>query len=158
MHKMIDYEKLNEALDLCSKLKISRLNLEFRNGNEEIYYELVWLADTKKTFYSYTIDGILHKLKELIQPKYKDGDEVWFLLGDQIHRDKFAKEFMHEEGLFPSKVDLIKHQATYWTKLWREYEPVECKHEWDGTMALSHPPKLKCIKCGKYLEQRDFYK
>jgi len=115
------------------------------------------------------LDELIKKLKELTkpEPKYKVGDTVWMLTGDELeiqsmvigqidennqdgiwYADGEAEcEFKQcgwlEEQLYPTKQALIYSQIEHWQNMLFPEIP-ECEHE--EYIALSGKPM--CRKCG----------
>jgi len=131
---MIDYEKLQIALDMHSKIKDEYyLNVLI---DSRIEYYLCSINYDKDNLYYSSLDELIEKLQELTkpEPKYKVGQEVWIRDNDDILNVKiisisnsneryYMKQFMGnfeitysriEQEMFPSKEALIEAQIEYW--------------------------------------------
>jgi hypothetical protein len=135
---MIDYEKLQLIHKMYPQgyLKIipifnSKCEIEDFNYSMEI--------DGNMANYFLSADSLLNKLKELTQPKpkYEIGQEVWYLVMNNIQTwtiyhiffDPNSKEYRYydaqkswltEKEIYSSKLELIQAQIDHWTCLKNE--------------------------------------
>lgn len=133
---MIDYEKLKEAINLCTKFsrnnQVANITLSLTDG--ELTY---WFYDSKTQDESEydSLDELIEKLQELTksEPKYKVGQKWWALgsLGkpfeveivgimggdlDLVFPDGSCRYGCVKE-LFPTRQALIEHQIKYWRSI-----------------------------------------
>lgn len=133
---MIDYEKLRLAHELCTKTTnyFIRLELGIEEGIGDI--ELFDISSNEIEYFK-SLDDLITKLKELTQsqPKYKEGEEVWFVghnrqiltlvisaiekdIDGYIYADLNGNAFEWlEHELYPSRQALIESQIEYWQGL-----------------------------------------
>lgn len=128
---MIDYEKLKEAHELASQSGIYYFNMAFGMGNTRgaILIYRVGEFHAHSLIMDGDIDRLIARLKELTQPKpkYKVGDEIWWLNGRGVILNANVTEILasrtneqslqystdnrwtlREEEIYPSKEALIK--------------------------------------------------
>ena len=145
---MIDYEKLKIAHTLTKQLPFSSYSFECWccTGIESGYFYTLQYEDGAGMTHEYeseNIDDLIEILKKFTppQPKYKVGQEVWFIdctekngpishgvLRYYEYREHLFGEhkyfscvgdgyYMPEDCLYPSKEALIKAQIDYWKGL-----------------------------------------
>jgi hypothetical protein len=134
---VIDYEKLKLAHELGSiatkgKRKRCDVFVSVYHNNEPIF-GYIDFSHNRDVFEFYDIDELINALQKLIepQPKYKIGQEVWVLDGNNIEviavfinnivNNKYALTvflgWFEEEDIFSSYDELIESQIKYWTDL-----------------------------------------
>lgn len=139
---MIDYIKLKIAHELaCKYSKETNLlcSVDVCFNGENITYHLYYGASEESHLadyhYTYSIEDLIAKLKELTQPKpkYEVGQEVYWIVSDVIYsgiidcanpnenrwKIKIDDELVEidECYLYPSREALIDAQIEYWTNL-----------------------------------------
>lgn len=125
---MIDYEKLKLAHELVNKLANSKFRISFGSHTDEITFSI-----DEKWEIIHSIDDLIVKLQELVQPKpkYQIGQDVWVLgLKGGFHKTKIKS--IHDGGymviggldliyseneLYQTRESLIDEQNEYWNCL-----------------------------------------
>jgi len=135
--QMIDYDKLKIAHELCEKLSIIKnqyIQVKIQICLNDCSYALENNANIFKFEWFDSIEELITKLKELTepQPKYKIGQEVWYItcefepISTKIEDLTWFEDSTHylideghikESNLYPSKQALIEAQIEHWTKL-----------------------------------------
>ncbi len=160
--KMIDYEKLKIAIDLCKNSSIYYFLIEFcpvRNS-DEIAITLMDSSHNRGDSMG-SLDDLIENLRELTkpQPKYKIGQAVWMTvvndfrldIDEDIIRNSVFKDegwfyniksssssyLIHENELFPTRESLIEAQIEYWQSMLPE------------TPELT--PQRTCDKCNQQI-------
>lgn len=134
---MIDYDKLEKARKLCSKLKSYFFNVDFCIAYTDEFCVEITLNDTgsyKESFGCF--EDLIAKLEELTkpEPKYRINQLVWLELDNDIR--SFVVERIEWDGhdflcygdilmaaerfLFPTRQALIEHQIQYWSNLLKD--------------------------------------
>lgn len=161
---MIDYDKLKLAHELCQKLR-DRYFADFIMSGYHCEYTISdseGCIEDNPFFITESLDDFIIKLQEITkpQPKYKIGDEVWFLNEGnimsihitKIDGNKYSGSqfkyyydcFLKEDRLYPSKQALIQSQIDYWTSL--KKEEVSTYSE-DMSMSPPFEGEIKGFEC-----------
>lgn len=137
---MIDYQKLQEALEIVEKMDAkASVEVCFYTCGEPKY---VFNAPTSDDcFCVNSVNELVKKLRELTQPepRYKVGDKVWYFQDSEINEftvDGFRQQNNHveytihghgrgltwrkETDLYPSREALIESQIEYWQSMAEE--------------------------------------
>ena len=133
--KMIDYDKLKIAHDIMLKHNKYYCTFEF-GWSDRVKFCIFDDESENQIYHCYSIDDLIAKLQELTQPqpKYKIGNDVWFLMGNvarcsSIFEDLYSENSwsytLNDDGLrwrkesllYPTKQSIVESQIKYWQKM-----------------------------------------
>lgn len=176
---MIDHEKLKIAHELGFSGHYY-LSIEVGHKAGIVYHVMSKRNYGSSCWETKNFDEAIEKLKELTQPepKYKVGDTVWMLTGEDFeiesmvigeivpdHPDGIWYSDLSEDGrwkqcgwleeqLYPSRKALIDAQIEYWQNLKNEsvkkFSEIKCNHNRRGINAFGGWEIYKCDVCGKF--------
>ena len=178
---MIDYEKLKIAHDIMLKHNKYYCTFEF-GWSDKVQFVLYSDEDEAPIFTCCKIDDLIAQLQELTkpQPKYKIGNDVWFLMDnvarcssifEDLYYEKSWSYTLNDDGLrwrkesllYPTKQSLVEAQIEYWQKMKADIQINQhkvdvdrCQHEDDGIFYnMAKGPECmkwdyKCKKCGEF--------